>query len=580
MKYKLLFFLPAGLTGLLLCFSPQTVQAQRSPAAPVITDSAAVQQQNQAEGRRLFVKGITEFEFENYEEAAALLIQAREKLGPGAGLDFSIAESLMEVGNVIDALYYAESAVELDPANKWYRVMMAEIYLQNGRSADSIAQLETVLETSPADLEVLYNIAEIYTMEGLLTDANKTFDRIMLITGPDIRLLVQKYRNYRALNDMDSAIGQLDAILGFDPDNVTAMQILSQIYIESGNFDRATELLERALEAEPSDEETLITLTDLYIQENRWDDAGTLLTRIIQNPGIAPVVKAELVQFLLQRAGRDPENTALIQATGSLIEAFLENEPDLGFSHALAAEYFSLTGNNERLLESLKRTNELLPENEPAWRQRLQMLLADERYDEVIEVGLQADEVIPDDAFVLFFSGLAHLIQKNYQQAADILDRASSAPATRPVRSMIYGSLADALSSLEQHARSDEAYEQALRLDPDNATVLNNFAYNLSLRQLRLEEALEMSRRAVEAEPDNAAFLDTLGWVYFKLGEFENAKQYIRASIDTGEASAVVLEHMGDVYEKLDDLANARYWWQKALEKDETKEHLLEKLGS
>lgn len=570
----LLFALPAA--GLL----PETAQAQRVPASPAVTDSAAVQQQREAEGRRLFVRGITEFEFGDFEEAAALLVQAREKLGASAALDYSIAQSMVEIGNLIDALYYAESAVELEPGNKWYRITLAEIYQENGRLADSVAQLEIILESSPADLDVLYSIAQLYMMEGELRQANATFDRIMQITGPEMQLLFQKYRNYIMMGDRESAMEQLDMMLELEPDNVPAMQILSQIYIEEGRFGRALELMERALTTEPANEETLITLTDLYIREGRWDDAGALLTQMIQNPGIQPMVKAELVQYLLSRAGRNPGNAELMEAAGNLIRAFVEYDPELGFAHALAAEYYGLTGDNENLLESLTRTNELLPDNEPAWRQRLQILLTEERYDEVIEVAQQADEVIPDDAFVLFFKGLAHLLQKDYERAADVLERAAASPATRPFRSIVYGSLGDALSSLKQYARSDEAYEQSLRLDPDNHTALNNFAYNLSLRQLRLDEALEMSRRAVEAQPDNAAFLDTLGWVYFKLGEFENAKQYIRASIDTGEASAVVLEHMGDVYEKLDDLANARYWWQKALEKDETKEHLLEKLGS
>ncbi|AXJ02316.1 Tfp pilus assembly protein PilF [Cyclonatronum proteinivorum] len=580
MKFPALFF-AFSLVPLVLMAPADSALAQRTPAvAPVVTDSAAVQQQNESEGRRLFVRGITEFEFENYEEAAALLVQAREKLGPAPALDYAIAQSMVEIGNMIDALYYAESAVELAPDNKWYRMTLAEIYQENGRLADSVAQLEIILETSPSDIDVLYSIAQLYMMEGELVPANETLDRIMQITGPEMQLLYQKYRNYVVMGDRESAMDQLERMLELEPDNVAAMQILSQIYIEEAQFSRALELMEQAQVLDPANEETLITLTDLYIREERWDEAGALLVRMIQNPGIETMVKAELVQYLLGQADRDPENESLMEAAGTLVQTFVAHDPELGMAHALAAEYYNMTGDDDRLLESLTRTNELLPENEPAWRQRLQILLSNDRFDEVIVVAQQADEVIPDDAFVLFFKGLAHLLQQSYEEASTILERAAAAPATRPFRSIVYGSLGDALSSMDQHARSDEAYEQSLRLDPDNHTALNNFAYSLSLRQLRLDEALEMSQRAVEAEPDNAAFLDTLGWVYFKLGEYQNAKTYIRASIDTGDASAVVLEHMGDVYEKLEDPANARYWWQKAFDKDETKEHLLEKLDS
>jgi uncharacterized protein HemY len=80
--------------------------------------------------------------------------------------------------------------------------------------------------------------------------------------------------------------------------------------------------------------------------------------------------------------------------------------------------------------------------------------------------------------------------------------------------------------------------------------------------------------------PGNPAFLDTLGWIYFKKGDYEKAREHIAASIDTGQASATVMEHMGDVYEKLGDMDEARNWWQQALDRDDTREHLREKLDA
>lgn len=75
-----------------------------------------------------------------------------------------------------------------------------------------------------------------------------------------------------------------------------------------------------------------------------------------------------------------------------------------------------------------------------------------------------------------------------------------------------------------------------------------------------------------------AAYLDTVGWVYFKLGDNDRARRFIRASIDTGEASAEVLEHLGDVYEALGNLEEAKKWWKQALELDATRTHLNEKI--
>ncbi len=563
------------------CLSAVSVQAQdRTLPEPAVPDTVEASQGDAAEGRRLFVRGITEYEFENYEDAAELLVRARGKMGKNAALDFAIAESFFKIDNPIDALYYAESSVAQDPENKWYRITLAQIYQENGRMADSIEQLESVLETYPADVDVLYTIAQVYTMEGKLNEANATYRRIMDITGPDMQIYYQMYRNYSNLGKTESAMEQLEGMLDIDADNVAAMQILSQMYADQNKFEKAAEALERALEIEPDNEETVINLADLYIRENRWNEAAAMLKQVIRNPEVEPFTKVELMQYMLGRFRRNAENEELASATRDLMYALLEEEEDFGYAHALATEYYNFTGEEEKLLVSLANTNKMLPENEPAWRQRMQILLSNDKFEEVIEVGKEADRVIPDDAFVLYFKGMAYFLLNDYSNAADALSRGASAPANREFRSVVYGSLGDVYAREEDWERADDAYEQALRLNPDNDIVLNNFAYYLSTRDMRLDEALEMSERAVKAEPENAAYLDTLGWVHFKLGNYETAREYIQASIDTGSASAVVLEHMGDVYKKLGDMNNARSWWQKAFDEDNSKDHLLEKIES
>ncbi len=125
----------------------------------------------------------------------------------------------------------------------------------------------------------------------------------------------------------------------------------------------------------------------------------------------------------------------------------------------------------------------------------------------------------------------------------------------------------------------DEAYELALRYDSENDNAMNNYAYNLSVRGENLERAKELALKAIEVAPENAAYLDTVGWVYFKLGDYDRARRFIKASIDTGSASAEVMEHLGDVYEQLDNLDEAQKWWKQAFEKDSTRTHLQEKIN-
>jgi tetratricopeptide (TPR) repeat protein len=109
--------------------------------------------------------------------------------------------------------------------------------------------------------------------------------------------------------------------------------------------------------------------------------------------------------------------------------------------------------------------------------------------------------------------------------------------------------------------------------------MLNNYSYSLSERGLQLERALGMATKAVEDEPENPSYLDTIGWIHYMLGDYHKAQEYIEKAIASGEASSVVTEHLGDVYEKLGRHDDAITEWQKAFEKDPSRASLRQKLG-
>ncbi|MGQ9854871.1 MAG: tetratricopeptide repeat protein, partial [Candidatus Oleimicrobiaceae bacterium] len=138
--------------------------------------------------------------------------------------------------------------------------------------------------------------------------------------------------------------------------------------------------------------------------------------------------------------------------------------------------------------------------------------------------------------------------------------------------------LAACYSELGRDEEADSTYTKILTLDPDNPTALNNYSYSLAERGIRLQEALLMVEKALQAEPDNGAFLDTIGWVHFKMGEYRKALEFISRSVEVRPGSAEVLEHLGDVYEKLGEAAKAQEYWQKAVQLDPARTHLEQKL--
>ncbi len=132
----------------------------------------------------------------------------------------------------------------------------------------------------------------------------------------------------------------------------------------------------------------------------------------------------------------------------------------------------------------------------------------------------------------------------------------------------VLGMTALIYDSKEEFDKSDSLYTMAMKIDPENPLILNNYAYSLSDRGVRLDEAFLWSKLAVEKEPENSSYLDTLGWIYFKLNDYHKAKLYIEKSLLIDSKSATVLDHLGDVHFKLGDNSKAIEYWKKALENE------------
>ncbi len=530
------------------------------------------------EARSHFIRGITAMHLDDHAAAEAHLTRAHATLRDQAGVNFSLAELYYKMDDPVNSTYYSRQAVSIEPENKWYRLQLADGYHAKGNYEEVINQLDSALVYAPSDTEILYTKAQLQANQGEYEASNETYVRIMEINGPDRSIHYQRISNFTRLDDTDAIIAELKKVLELDQGSINTLLMLSQLYLDEDEPEKARDALEKALERNPRHPEALVNLADIHIKNEEWESAGELLNGLVRDDDISSGNKFEIVQYIMSRFSNEPENEPLFRTTESLIETLLHVEADHGMSHAMAADFYLSSGHEEKALVHLQKTTELMPENESAWRQLVQTYYIAGRYEEAIETGKNADEHVPDDAFIHFFVGGSYFLQEQYEEAAAWLHSASELPSRPPFRSAILGTLGDTYASLDQWDRADEAYEQSIAADPDNDVALNNYAYYLSERNERLEEAREMASRALELNPENSAFLDTMGWVYFKLGDLDNAYKYIRESIETGDASAEVLEHMGDVYDKKGEPDRAHYWWQKALEEDDSREHLKERL--
>lgn len=223
------------------------------------------------------------------------------------------------------------------------------------------------------------------------------------------------------------------------------------------------------------------------------------------------------------------------------------------------------------------------PENPAGWEQMLRIALPDS-LDRVISITENALKHIPDAYQFYFYLGASKYQQEKYQEALTVFEEGLEiiGDDNPPVKSDFYAQIGDLNYHLGNRDIAFENYEKALKLNPQNLGVLNNYSYYLSLRNENLDKAERMSGITVKAEPTNPTFLDTYGWVLFKQGAYTMAKIYIENAVKytEEEPSAEVLEHYGDVLYKTGEVEEALEQWKKAKELGGDSKALKKKIKS
>ena len=547
--------------------------------SPVWGQNQTVEEQEYIAAQTAYIDGLTAFENNNYEEAISLLNKAYVKLPNHPGINFALADAYLQINDYENAEYYSKQARILNPENKWYHLQLVEIYKAIGNNEAAAKELRNALTHHPKDTDILFDLAQIYSQLGKLEQSNTVYNKLLQLKGEMISIRLEKLKNFNKLNMKDSAIVELEKIRTMDPGNLSTLHLLSNYYLELKKPDEARDVIGNALEINSNNPKSRMILADIYLTQSKWDSAETTLRLLIDDSTLGNKNKEQVAHFIYNKYKNEPSNPSIQQIANNIFKKLIQHSQATGKAYALSADFFLNTDQNNYALRALERANDLNPSNDSAWQKRLQLLLNQRRFDDVIEAGKQAIQNVPQDPILLYMLGNAYLSSRQYEKAEEHLKEASTLPARRPLKTNIFGSLADTYAGLEKWDSAFEYYQKAIELDTQNPVIYNNYAYYLSQQEQLLPKAEELALRALEFSPNNTSFLDTVGWIYYKQGQLQKAQKYIQQAVNSADPSADILEHMGDVLLKLDKPNEAKKWWQKALEKDSAKTHLKDKIS-
>jgi tetratricopeptide (TPR) repeat protein len=515
------------------------------------------------EGAALDAKGSFAEAILEYQEA----LQSDQN----ASIYFAISKDYLLLSKFERAVETAGEAVRLEPKNISFRENLGTIYFNASRADLAIREYEEIIKIDSNYIAAWIALARLYQPIQPQRSLD-IYEKLLANTGDQLDILFQCAQLYSALGRFDEGAAKYKRMLELDPDNKPLQKQLAETYAKAGRLDQARSILQTMVESDSSDAEVVATLADVYLDQKQYQQAITLYENLLSRGIKNTEIKLRIgVGFF----GLTERDSTLIQRTKKLFEDLHMEVPGdwrpCWYLGALAASQ-----HNDSLAGTyFEQVTKLEEHHADAWWYFGSSLFEQGKYVKLLEEMNLAQKAIPKDFRFYLLQGLALTRLGKQEEAVPPLQKAYELNS-KDLNTL--STLALTLDGLHRSLESDRLYEEGLKLDPNSALLLNNYGYSLAERGLQLQRALEMSKQAVTAEPDNSAYLDTYGWIFFQLGHFNDAAVYIEKSIATGKASAVVHEHLGDAYIKLGRKQQALESWKKALEMDPHNDGVKEKI--
>jgi tetratricopeptide (TPR) repeat protein len=319
----------------------------------------------------------------------------------------------------------------------------------------------------------------------------------------------------------------------------------------------------------------------VYRAAGRIESADSLLERAANMDGATPEELVAQAAPLYARASEDPEARATAM---QILVRVLEMDARNADALVMLGDLHVTEGKFGEAADLLYRALDVNPRDPQLWVQTAGAFLQAGERERTVEVTDEGLLLFPGFLPLLRLSGYALMdAYRNreaigrFEEAVGIIREDQSESETELAD--LLGALALLYTRTKDMEAADQAYREAIETDPNNAGVLNNYAYSLAEQGKELGRALELAQRAVELSPETAPFLDTLGWTYFKKGDHEKAIRFLRKATEAGGASTAVYEHLGDVLNALGDPAGADEAWNTALRMNPDSSSLRQKLG-
>ena len=467
------------------------------------------------------------------------------------------SELTARLGDTGRSLELAERALRAEPDNPRALWLRGSALFNQGRAPESLGDLERASALDTSKVEYARSLARAAESQERIDLVAIAYHRVVEMDWEDDESWFQLAAAEARLGHFEQARWALDEATDDRSDRPGAKFLEGWIDEGLGRRDAAIAAYGEHLKSHPSDQLTRSRLVHLLAAEGRWGEALPHARRVSEEaPGSIDAL--EDVAEISLRAGRRDEAEHALDAMNRLAP----DSPDV------LSRRMDVLVRNKRAPDALEIAHE--------WAQRhpgnLRGALAEARAQAVvgpparaIEVATRLVALAPDSLAPRILLGKIYQTQKRWDDALGVWNETLR---RFPDQVGVTLDLAFCHQERGDTTRSEQVVRDLLRRRPDEAEALNFLGYLLAEANRNLDEALALIRRALDFQPENGAYVDSMGWVLFRLGRYAEARKELERAADLTGGDAVVLEHLGDVYRALELTALAREQYRKALAAD------------
>jgi len=501
------------------------------------------------------------------------------------------------------AIEHFEALSRIDPSDDDNYLVLGRLYRLNNQRDKAEEAFQKVLKADPDSRSALASLAQLYFDHG---DYEEAIEHLKKIPDQDMNtsLVAMLAYAYSQAHDYENAVATYEKALAQDSDNLDVRRSYADALANAGKTAAARIELQKILKQEPNDGPTYLRLGQLDRQEGRFDQARQEFNKakdlmpdslevsyqlVLLEDALGNEDKAiELLQGLIKQSERpqgqytpaEASNRAVflerlgliyrsLEKYDQAIEAFKQvaalGKEQAARAEALIIETLRLNRRPQEALEAADAAVEKYPQDRSLHMLRATLLGERGRLDEATQDLHSLLNETSSDREVYLTIAQVYSQAKRYPEAEAAAQKAlamSTQPDDQEYPHFVLGSIYE---RQKKYDLAEQQFRQVLAANPLNAAACNYLGYMLADRGVRLDESVKYIEKAVELEPNNGAYLDSLGWAYYKMNRYDLARPHLEKAARLISTDPTIQEHLGHLYLQLGREREAEEAWERAL---------------